>query len=78
MWVVQTDPEKRTALHYAVAYKHQSIFAELLASGADYMAEVTPPPLLSSKAQHYHARARMPPGCHGVWLLSWPPAFPAS
>ena len=37
---MQADPEMRTALHYAVAYKHQSIFAELLASGADLMAEV--------------------------------------
>lgn len=37
--VNQTDPEKRTALHYAVAYKHRKIFDELLASGAELTAE---------------------------------------
>lgn len=37
---MQTDPECRTALHYAVAYKHKEIFYELLASGADLAAMV--------------------------------------
>ena len=38
---MQTDPENRTALHYAVAYKHKDIFHELLASGADLAAAVS-------------------------------------
>lgn len=38
----QRDGESRTALHYAVAYKHKDIFYELLASGADLTATVRP------------------------------------
>ena len=39
-WPRQRDAENRTALHYAVAYKHKDIFDELLASGADLSAQV--------------------------------------
>ena len=53
---MQTDSESRTALHYAVAYKHKEIFYELLASGADLAAMVSDQPhlpsILQSNANH--------------------------
>ena len=38
--VNETDAEKRSPLHYAVAYSHPEIVSELLSNGADVSAVV--------------------------------------
>ncbi len=38
--VNESDADQRTPLHYAVAYNHADIVAELIANGADLEAQV--------------------------------------